>query len=494
MYIIFMDGVECHIKDYETMMWQEPGNLELDSGVLTPHQYLSCLFNNLGYDRCPVDFLWLENNIDVENVEKSQVFDYPITRNAMMITKNYDLFSLIMCIKNWIISNIEKGHVLDPNKSFLLPSSNEIQYNMSNRIKILRSAVLKPKVESWNKCDIFWRRLYNLNPSIDKEYFEKQLVHFEFWSKHVIIHNARFLFISALVDPDILLSIIKQSEIEATTNIHNMYPNIPIALLDEKKIFIEFNRIFLDKANKIETIYRNKGIRGFVKDKYKIYNVDNDRVTTLGSEVNLIYPIDLYSNIVGQDILREIYRQIMTIQIDGEIISFINKYVDWNSLKFVDRMQDEYKYATYRRLYYTLKQMENYKKELLNPKDRLIFSESLYINYDNNAIYSRKASKFYVASSDLILREMSHTEVIKYYNTYLGISVELDPNEIGNSIESPPVPYIDLDELVRNSYNIISNSNLPSFPTIVINPYKYKPNNQELYGFNVLNMVDNIKI
>lgn len=488
-YKIRIGGLERYISSYESILFKEPGNLELNACPITTHQYLSCLFNNLGYDRCPKDFLWLRNNIDIELVEKSEVFDYPITKNPLMIIKNYDLYTLLICIRNWIKAGIEKGRVLDPRKSFKLPCKNDIDFCIQNRVKILRSAILYHKAESWDKADILWRRLYNVNPAVDSEYFEYQVYNFDTVSKNIRIEDARPLFISVLVNPDILLSVIKQSEIEATSAVKVMHQSTPIALLDEREIVIEFEKILLSKISRLINIYRNRGILGFVKDEYKSIKVNQPYVPTLGYNVNLISPIYMGQNKqVDQSIIGEIFCQIASIPINGDTLAIITKYVDNHSLQFLERM-DQYdlnRIATYKRLYYTIEQLKNSNPELVSPKDRFILSESFYIDPDSFGLYLKKNNKFYIVSRDLILREMSPQEAIEYYHTFLGKDVELDPNEIGNALEPEPIPYIDLYELEQRT--LPTKTDQPIFQIQTNSPQ------QETYGFDIYNMVENINL
>ena len=491
-YKIIINGIERYISSYEELLFKEPGSISLGSGPLTTFQYLSCLFNNLGYDKCPKDFLWLENNIDIELVEKTEVLDYPITKNPLMIFKDCDLFTLLLCIRNWIKSNIERGHMLDPKKSFNLPSIQDIQFYQQNRVKLMRTAVLCQKIQSWNKADIICRRLYNLNPNLDSEYFEYHIPNFDLWSKYIRIENARPLFISVLIDPDILLSAIKQSEIEATSRIYSK-SNKPIILLNERELVAEFYNIFSKKVQQITNIYRNKGIKGFLVDQYKI--VKKEPYNIMETNVNLIAPIYMGQNKqVDQSIFGEIFYQIASIPITGDTIAYIMKYIDSNSMKFIERM-DQYdiqRIATYKRLYYTIEQLKRSNPELLNPKDRFILSEVFYIDSDTFGLYSRKLNKYYIVSRDLILREMDAKEAVDYYQKFLGKSVELDPSEIGNALEPEIVPFIDLDQLEQRSLGNMNNIGITNVIEPNNIPYINIVPQEETYGFDVNTMVENI--
>ena len=253
------------------MLLHEPGNLEMNVSPLTPFQYLSVLFNNLGYDRCPNDFLWMERGLNVEDVTKSEVLDYPITFNNIMLRGNCSLFDLMMVVRNWVRGGVERGRLLDPHKSFRLPSQNEIQYSMQNRIRIQRSACVRSKMDVWDKADIMWRRLFNLVPSKDPEYFEFSLVQFEKWSKCVKVIDPYSAFAAAIVDPDLLFSAIEQAEKEAVHAIWNASDKrVPLPLMDEYPMARELANTLHKQLSHLSNIYRNRGASGFVSQKYFI--------------------------------------------------------------------------------------------------------------------------------------------------------------------------------------------------------------------------------
>lgn len=493
---IYFDGLERYIVSYESLLFKEPGNLELGAKCLSPHQYLSCLFNNLGYDKCPKDFLWMENNLDIVNVPKSEVFDYPITRNCLMIRNNCTLFDLLLCIRNWIKSGIEKGRLLDPRKSFKMPSQKDIQFNIQNRMKIYRTSVLQSRPVSWDKSDIFWRRLYNLNPCLDKDYFESCLVNFESYARQIRIQDPQAIFVSVLVDPNILLSVIKQSEIEATNNVfirqNNVYSKV---LLNEKDVAIEFEKILIQKLMKLSVIFRYKGPRGFISKQYKIEQIVPAR-PIMGIDITLIPPyiMNRPDLIADQIMLGEVFKQIANIPLNDETKSFITKYIDSRSLQFIDKfgIDNPYRLATYKRLYYTIEQLKNCHEELINSKDKFIMSESFYIDPDRFGLYSKSLNKFYIAGLDLILREMSPQEAISYYEYYLGKEVMLDPNEVG-ILEAEMVPLVDIDLLFNQSFEQM---NIDEPVPISANPNVYQPvtiinpPQEEYYGWNSVEMVN----
>lgn len=498
---IYIDGLERYITSYECLLFKEPGNLGLGSSSISPHQYLSCLFKNLGYDKCPRDFTWMEREIDILDVPKTEVLDYPITKNCLMLHKNSTLFNLLMCIRNWIKSEIERGRLPDPIKSFKPFTKEEIQYSIENRIKLTKKVEMRKESDTWSKSDIFWRRLYNLSPNVDPVYLECSLTNFETFSKQIEVIDPWSIFISALINPDILMSSIKQAEIEATNEVFDRHSASSKLTLNELEVAKEFKKILDRKFMIISTILRNGGPKAF-----SINNVAVScptQIPSMGSDISLIAPISLRDpeKLANQILLGEIFTQITNTPLDENLKSVVFKYVEPKSLLFLDRMgyDNVYRVATYKRLFYTIEQLRNRNPELLNPKERFVFSQSFYIDPDRFGLYSRIFNKVYVAGLDLILREMSPQEAVAYYETYLGKSVMLNPEEI-ETMESDPVPNIDLDLLLSQTLGQ-SNFNYPvTVETTPNNPniyYQdivpaYSDEDQELYGFKVQNVVENM--
>ena len=492
---IHLDGIEAKIASYRYLLLKEPGNLEMNVPPLTPFQYQSILFNNLGYDRCPKDFLWMDQGLSIENVTKSEVLDYPITFNNLMLNNDSTLFDLLMVIRNWIRGGLEKGHILDPCRSFKLPGKNELIFNMQNRIKIQRSASVRSKMDVWDRADIMWRRMYNLVPTVDREYFEYSLVNFERYAKQIKVFDPYAAFASALVDPDLLFSAIEQAEKEAVHTVwNNSNKNFPLAMIDEDAVAIEFEKCLFKQMSHLSRIYRGKGPSGFTREKYFKRHLVAVGFPTVGTPIQLHHPITYTQEgpiMTDQAIIGTIFQQIAATPLDGDHKGFVMNYVEPYSLTFIDKLGEEsqMRIATYKRLYYTLDQLKKSNPELLNPKEKFTLSEPFYIDPDRFGLYSKARNRFYIVGLDLIVREMSPQEALEYYNIYLGKSVLLNPDEIGDGLEALPVDDIDLGALEMKSLGI---TNQPFIvPITPIQPVpvqqQYPPmvdQNQELYGFN----------
>lgn len=496
---ICIDGLERYIVSYECLLFKEPGNLELNAGPLTPHQYLSCLFKNLGYNRCPVDFLWMEKEKDILQTPKTEILDFPITRHCLMLHDKCSLFNLLLCIRNWIKGGIEKGLLPDPTKSFKPHTKEEIEYALTNKIKLTKKVEMKRNVDTWDRSDIFWRRLYNLSPNIDPEYLECSLTNFESFSKQIEVMDPYSIFVSVLVNPDVLMSVIKQSEIEATNIVYNRNSHKIASkiLLNELEVAKEFKEILDRKFMMMSTILRNGGPKAFLTNEYKLVKVLPNQVPSQGSDILLIPPISMNdpNTLADRILLGEIFIQIANTPLDDQMKTVIFKYVEPRSLTFLDKLgyDNIYRVATYKRLYYTITQLKNRHPELLNSKDRFILSQSFYIDPDRFGLYSRLANKFYVTGLDLILREMTPQEAVEYYSVYLGKEILLDPYEFPEVV-SEGVPYVNLDLLLAQTMgqnNITYPTNIeivPSNPNIFY--ANIIPNQQpELYGFDVRNIV-----
>lgn len=502
---IHFDGVEGCIASYHHMLMHEPGDYEMNVPPLTPFQYQSILFNNLGYDRCPPDSLWIERGLNVEDVEKKEVLDYPITFNQLSLRDDCSLFDLMMVVQNWVRGGLERGHLLDPHRSFLLPSRREIEYCLQNRIKVKRTASVRQRMDTWDKASIMWRRLYNLVPAKDPEYFEYSLVNFEYYSKQIRVVDPYAAFASAIVDPDLLFSAIEQAEKEAVHAVWNASDkSIPLSMLDETVVAEEFSRRLYGQMIHLRNIYRNRGASGFVRKERRnqrqlgaVYN------PSVGSTVQLHQPI-VYGNDgptqAEQAVLSMIFQQIAATPLDGDHKGMVLNYVEPYSLAFIDNLGEDsmMRIATYKRLFYTLDQLKKSNPELLNPKEKFTMSEPFYIDPDRFGLYSKSRNRFYIVSLDLIVREMTPQEALEYYGVYLGRNVLLDPTELGDTFESPTVDDIDLAALEMESLGMIGQTFTAPSPSAPIptNPNVYQPQapmvvnqTRELYGFSP-NMVE----
>jgi hypothetical protein len=150
---------------------------------------------------------------------------------------------------------------------------------------------------------------------------------------------------------------------------------------------------------------------------------------------------------------------------------------------------DTLRISTYKRIYYTLSQIKAHSPELLNRKDRFIFSKQFFLSDDVFALYNRSRREFFITSPELIMLVMDPEEALEYYKEKYNICIRLDPDEIGDSFISPRAPDIDLDELEKEDIQYVAITLTPVDNRIGFNPEVYDPN-ENLFSLDLKNYVD----
>ena len=182
-YNIIIGGVRRNIISFETLLQLEPGNITTGEEPLKVSEYLSMLFMNLGYDKCPKDLSFIPNGIPIENTIRDQVLDYRMTSRILTVNpRGTTLYEMLEIIKYWCRGKIEQGSIIDVAKSFKLPDDNEIAYNL------------------------YTRRLHNINPNINSYYYTHCIRNFIGYAKQIIVPYPCAVFAACVIDPDILMS------------------------------------------------------------------------------------------------------------------------------------------------------------------------------------------------------------------------------------------------------------------------------------------------
>jgi len=479
-YKVKLDGIECSVTSFETLRANEPGDIVSGTSCLDSHQYLSLLFANLGYNSCPDNLQWITNGIDIKDVSKTEVLDYPITKHRLgLYTGSVTLYHLLIVIANWIHGGIEKGRIVDPIKSSKLPNRMETQFNLENNMMVKRRCFLRNRIDMWDKSNIFMRRQYNLSPEIDSEYFDHSFIDFESISKIVRVYNPTDIFTSCLINPDIFFSIIRESEILAYKNALEKSLNTYSGIPDTNSVLSSFLPIFKSRCDRITSLLKSKGPKVFIIKK----NTNKNKT---------LEPV-LYDFMADQQevLVDDIKREIEATTLDGDHISYIMQYVDPMSLQVLDSMpeDDTLRISTYKRIYYTLSQIKAHSPELLNRKDRFIFSKQFFLSDDVFALYNRSRREFFITSPELIMLVMDPEEALEYYKEKYNICIRLDPDEIGDSFISPRAPDIDLDELDKEDIQYVAITLTPVDNRIGFNPEVYDPN-ESLFSLDLKNYVD----
>ena len=214
---IIIGGVRRGIATYYDLKKLVPVDSKTGYGGLSTNQYISLLFNNLGYNKRPKDLTWLENEVPVENVPKTdplvEVYSpYTVLKVEPTGMKLSELFA---CIHNWSRIQNEEGYCIDPQESYKLPPNNEILYDIEHQIMIKKTLKIAEQKYHWNLADFLTRRLHNLCPHINKEYFYRSMGDFDKYIDFMEIKHPISIFVCSIVNPNIIMTIIRESEIKA---------------------------------------------------------------------------------------------------------------------------------------------------------------------------------------------------------------------------------------------------------------------------------------
>lgn len=457
-------GVEREILSYDKALQMEQGFVGNEYRTLTQFQYQSILFNNLGLKSCPKDLSWIDKGISIEDLVSNnmltEILDYPITRHKMMIINNIDLYSLLQVIALWIHGNTERGVLVNKKKSFKLPDAKQIEFCLKEGIIIKRSVELEEDTSYWNTADILTRRRYNLNPYVNK-YYAKYCIHkFEEYAKQIVVIDPFAMFVSALIDPDIIMSSIRNAEIQAAREVSEKSISGYAALRMDYEVAVRFTELFRAKMIHISNIFRTKGPTGFLVEK--INRERNMNIITKEEAQKMYAALEINGPGSEDQISIELRKkEIKNLVITPEIKKYIYTFLDKKSLPPVvsevvkdsqgkQTFSDLY-YPTLRRLYSVMKEIENNRPEVMDTKDKLIMSYPFYIDPNRFALYSKVTNIFYTVNENLEIYELSPKQAVEFYRERYGKKVQLDIDELGENANSIECPDISVEELDKES-------------------------------------------
>lgn len=435
-------------KEIQIASLESLNNEELKRGnrnYLTEHQYLSLLYNNLGYEKCPNTSDFITKGISLEYADMNSVLDYPITKAKLMINKNgTTLFDLLTCISMWGRGPIEKGYIIDENKSFILPSELEIKYHLENGIIIKRSFFKYPESQFWRSTDIFVKRLHNLIPSINKDYFDLCIRKFKDYSKQIIIYDPCVIFALALINPDALMTTIRDCEMEAAKEINKSYNGYSALRTDYDTVLL-FVELLQKEIQKYASIYYKNGPEGLVNKVVPV--IPANRVVANMKIDNDLSQEKIFDNMKPQDI----FKYVQNIELNEDEKEFMYKYFNKNSMpKFLTEViklkdengeyQDTYDHRyipTLKRIYYTLNRINDKFPQMLEAKSKFILSESFYIDANKFALYNPDLYQYVLCFDDMSNEICEPKEAVNKYKELYNITILLDENELGsNNLES----------------------------------------------------------
>lgn len=450
---ISIGGVYRPITPYSLMVACETNVPNPSTGLYSPlnqYQYVSMLLNNLGYTKTSSDTSWIDAGQPVENVQKDAVLDYPITHHVLMLRQDRDtLWNVLEAIRNWGRAKIEQGVMLDTNESFQLPDAATVQYNIENGIAVRRNAASMITPMKWCMNDIFSRRLHAISPQISLEYFNNCIRNFEEYAKQIMVDRPYAMFTAAMINPDIVMSMIKNAEIEASKIVNKLVGGYA-AFRPDYETAKKFTSILGSKNNHLINVFYKRGPKGFVEMRKLVTQEDIEKTLAMHNESYLptqIKPEDEFSEqpldvkramVAEYDLntaVSEVEQYVNTESFPEPVVGYITVTDDrGNSVK---QYEDQYA-PVMKRISRIIKQVKIYYPDLFsNNRDKWIMSKPFYANQDAFALYSQKERLFILAYPDMEFQILDPKDAIKAYKDRYGIDIILDPDEMGDAPEAP---------------------------------------------------------
>ena len=475
---VLLGNHPVEIMSYKSILQMEL-KVRVDNDVINPYQYVSAFYNNIGYSNCP-NISGLDNiKISLDKLYRNTVVDYPITKYPVMFNRTRTTLNyLLNVIKLWCKGEIRRGHIIDEESSNNIPNNSDLRYMLENKIIVKPECSTTLEEYTWDSSNIRMTRLHNL--SLNKNYFYNSFKYFNFIEKEVVIYNPYAAFAIALINPDIIYSFIRSSEIEAANRVNcNGY----FILRKDKDMIDIFTKLLNRKIFYLANLYYKYGFEAlynmhlnYIKnnspvDYHNMYthmkiNIIPDYAITKSGEY------DSFAILSFEDKMKFIDN----VVIRSEERNFIFKYVDKDALP--DILQKKVVYSdgskayskmyidTLKRLWVSLKQIECYHPEYLDTGNKLLLSDSFYIDNSRFVLYNRDMNVFIVMTNTFNSYVLNKDDAIKFYKDNYGIDVIIDSVEINT--EADEVPDFDIEEF-SNNYELYYGSNSTNYSNTVTN-------------------------
>ena len=470
---ITLGGEKRKIASYDFILRNQLRNN--DNPIISPFQYQSCLFNNFGFIHCPENSYWIKQGIPLELVDQTEVFDQPIASIPLIILSENPRLSFMLDVINlWGYGELKNGHLLDEEKSF--NSKRDYEYCLAHNIQMKIGYNVDQEEYSWNSADIRTERLHQLNPMIDIEYFENNLIDFNGLTRFTFVKYPYAMFAMGIINPDMVMSIIRDAEKETAREItRTEYNGILNQAVNSEKAIPMFQNKLNEQLEQINYIYSTYGIRGLVilnrvftteevpsledisnqsmkertmygndlleKEKYQLMFASGDiRIfdNLPSGEAKDEYVLSMETNKknqYGEEDLQSINHY------ENRIKKIVFSYVD-NFVGFPTQIDqnnpnmDTYEYKrTMFRLYVLIKYILDPKYGKVLDGKKLILSKNFYIDQSNFSLYVPSMNVYLYVDQDYNIDFMSPSELVKYYNNHFNGKYFIDPDEIDNTSE-----------------------------------------------------------
>ena len=232
----------------------------------------------------------------MELSDQTEVFDQPMSSIPMIILgENSKLSFILDLIKVWAKGKIKNGHLINPDKSF--SNKRSYEFCLNNHLQMKIGYTIEQETGCWDSSDIVSERLHQLNPIVDKDYFENCLCNFEVLSKAVEVQYPYTMFALGVINPDIVMSIIKKAEMDTAKEItEKEFNGIQNMAVQSPNAFPMFQNKLNEELCKCNAIYSKYGIRGLIILN-RIYErgekISKEKLITESNEERSMYGRDL---------------------------------------------------------------------------------------------------------------------------------------------------------------------------------------------------------
>ena len=494
---VLLGNYPVEIMSYKSILQMEL-KVRLDNDVINPYQYVSAFYNNIGYSNCP-NISSLEGiDISLDKLYRNTVVDYPITKYPVMFNRTRTTLKyLLNVIKTWCKGTAKRGHILDTkNSNDSIPSNLDVRYMIENNIIIKPLCSTTLEEYTWDSSDIRMTRLHNL--SLNKNYFYNSFKYFNL-IEDIMIYNPYAVFAMALINPDVIYSFIRSSEIEAATRVNcNGY----FILRKDKDMKDIFARLLNNKIFYLANLYYKYGFEAlwnihmnYIKNNSPVDYYD----MKCNMNINIVPDYAITKSGEYDDFailsLEDKYKFIDNIVIRNEEKNFIFKYIDKENLP--DILQKKVVYNdgsqtysklyidTLKRLWVSLKQIECYHPEYLESGSKLLLSDSFYIDNTRFVLYNTDMNIFIVLTNTFNSFILNKDDTIKFYKDNYGMNIVIDSEEINT--ESIEVADFNIEEFSKNYELYYGNNNMPKDTDIIVS------NNSVVKEDNVIGGVSKVQ-
>lgn len=453
---ISIGGVIRYIATYEDISTLEPVDNNTGLGGVTREGYESMICHNFGYKSRPETSDWLTNSLPLENQKKPGYIVMPkyLQHVNLTIHEDMSLMDVLESLYLWGRGPIETGLLIDVNSSWLYPSEDEIRYCLQNKIYIKRTCVLTEKCH-WAKTNILTRRLHNLCPHIDPDYFSNCITNFNEYATMIPVKDPESVFVCGIVNPDLLLSIIRSSEKEAAAIVNEQYGGY-VSLRPDYDTAIEFYKIIGAKLERLSKIFKEHNARGILMMSYQEVlktHKDND----IAINISIDKPDPETDRLTQLESVEDKRKYVEGVELNETNLGFLYRYFDQTSipesLTKITQAKSGDTIITVtnpqlgkflQRVYCIMESISTNRNYWLDDEAKWIFSKPFYASPNRFALFNPKIGLFLIAYPDMTYSLEEIPDAIRIYKYKYDEDVLLIQDEMGDR-ESPKVPNTELN-------------------------------------------------